>query len=584
MLNLQKKLWFHLSRRRHKQFGLLLILMILSSITEVVSIGAVLPFLATLTSPEEIYQYPSIQPFIDLFQVNSAEQLLFPLTVVFILAVFISGGVRMALLYTTTRLSNATGSDLSVDIYQRTLYQPYATHIARNSSEIITGIISKTGSVVGGAISPILTLISATFIISSILTALIFIDSTVALLSATGFAVIYGGVVHYSKQKLQENGQCIADKSTDMIKALQEGLGGIRDLIIDNTQEFYCKIYRNADLPLRRALADNTIISESPRYIMEMIGIILIATIAYLMSLRDDGLTTSIPVLGALALGAQRMLPALQQVYQSYTTIKGSQAIMRDVVTLLDQHMPHSINQQLVTSLMPFEKEIRLNNLSFRYTEKTPWVLKNINLTLKKGARIGFVGTTGSGKSTMLDIVMGLLSPNQGDVLIDNQAVTEKNIRSWQMHISHVPQNIYLADTTIEQNIAFGVPKEEINLTKVKQAAQQSQISKLVESWPEQYNTIVGERGVRLSGGQRQRIGIARALYKQSNVLVFDEATSALDNRTERELMNAIDGLNRELTILIIAHRTSTLKNCDQIVSFDDDGKITICKYKDLIE
>jgi ATP-binding cassette subfamily B protein len=183
----------------------------------------------------------------------------------------------------------------------------------------------------------------------------------------------------------------------------------------------------------------------------------------------------------------------------------------------------------------------------------------------------------------MLDIVMGLLSPNQGDVLIDNQAVTEKNIRSWQMHISHVPQDIYLADTTIEQNIAFGVPKEEINLTKVKQAAQQSQISKLVEGWPEQYNTIVGERGVRLSGGQRQRIGIARAFYKQADVLIFDEATSALDNKTEQELMDAIDNLNRELTILIIAHRLTTLKNCDLIISFGDDGKPVVGKYEELI-
>jgi ABC-type multidrug transport system fused ATPase/permease subunit len=219
-----------------------------------------------------------------------------------------------------------------------------------------------------------------------------------------------------------------------------------------------------------------------------------------------------------------------------------------------------------------------LNNLSFRYaadsSENSPWVLKNINLKLTKGARIGFMGVTGRGKSTLLDIIMGLLPPTNGELIIDGQSITNENRRAWQAHIAHVPQNIYLSDSTIEENIAFGIPKDEINYQQVEKAGKQAQIAELIESWPEGYKTFVGERGIRLSGGQRQRIGIARALYKNADVLIFDEATSALDNETENAVMKAIEGLERDLTILIIAHRLNSLKGCDQIVKLDKKNTI----------
>jgi len=298
---------------------------------------------------------------------------------------------------------------------------------------------------------------------------------------------------------------------------------------------------------------------------MEAIGITLIAGLAYIMSLREDGLVTAIPILGALALGAQRLLPILQQAYHAYSSIKGSYSSFCDVLELLDQPLPNYINQPL-PSPIHFEKDIQLTNLSFRYNNNIPWVLEEINLNISKGSRVGFIGVTGSGKSTLLDIIMGLLSPTKGQFLVDNKQITKENLRAWQMRIAHVPQNIYLSDSTIEENIAFGVPKEQIDHEQVIKAAEQAQIKELIEEWPQQYQTFVGERGIRLSGGQRQRIGIARAMYKHADVLIFDEATSALDNETEQAVMSAIDGLGKDLTILIIAHRLTTLKGCDQIV------------------
>ena len=583
-------LWSHLSKRRQKQFWLLLSLMVLASIAEIISIGAVLPFLGILTAPEQIYQHQLMQPVNDILNITSSDQLLLPLTTVFILAALLAGTIRLTLLYVMTRLTYATGADLSINIYRRTLYQEYSVHVSRNSSEVINGIITKTNTVISGIISPTLSLISSTIIITAILGTLFAIDVAVALTASIGFGILYFGVISYTKKQLRENSQTIADQSTQMVKSLQEGLGGIRDVLIEGGQEFYCNLYRNADLPLRRASGNNKFISASPRYAMEAIGMTLIAGIAYTMSLREDGLTSAIPILGSLALGAQRLLPALQQAYGSYSQLKGSHSSFQDVLNLLNQPFPQYAMQGKsyeIVEPISFESEITLNSLSFRYTvgtiENTPWVLKDINLKLIKGTRIGFMGVTGSGKTTLLDIIMGLLAPTSGQIEIDGIAITNENRRAWQAQISHVPQTIYLSDSTIEENIAFGIPKENIDHKKVIKAAEKAQIAELIDGWQEGYQTFVGERGIKLSGGQRQRIGIARALYKQTNVLIFDEATSALDNETEQAVMDAIEGLESELTVLIIAHRLTTLKKCDLVVKLDKNNIYYSGSYKDMI-
>ena len=290
----------------------------------------------------------------------------------------------------------------------------------------------------------------------------------------------------------------------------------------------------------------------------------------------------AIPVLGTLALGAQRLLPILQQGYSALAIIRGSEASLRSVLNLLDQPLPAPAKGE-PASRVTFERNLSLRNVGFRYRPETPRVLEGVDLTFQKGKRIGFIGATGSGKSTLLDIVMGLLQPTEGVVTVDGVALNVANQRSWQGLIAHVPQSIFLTDSSIAENIAFGVPKADIDLDRVREAAQQAQLTDVIETWPAKYDTMVGERGVRLSGGQRQRIGIARALYKRASVIIFDEATSALDNETERALMSAINALGSDLTILIIAHRLTTLKNCDLIVEIADGGVKRVGQYNDLV-
>jgi ATP-binding cassette, subfamily B, bacterial PglK len=575
-------LWRHLTKRRQKQLLLLLILMIIASLAEIISIGAVLPFLGVITAPEQVYQHPLMQPVIQILELTEPRQLILPLTILFITAVLVASVVRLTLLYAMTRFSFAVGADLSINIYRRTLYQEYEVHVLRNSSEVINGIITKTKTVIGGVISPSLNLISSIILIFGIVSVLFAINITIALITSISFGLIYWLVIRYTKAHLKGNSKIIADQSTQMIKSLQEGLGGIRDVLIDGSQKFYCKLYRNADLPLRRASGNNMFIAGSPRYAMEAIGMILIAGIAYVTTQQEGGMVTAIPVLGALALGAQRLLPALQQAFSSYSQIKGSESSFEDVLNLLGQSLPEYADQPLPKPIS-FTKEIKINNLNFRYTENSPWILNNINISLKKGTRIGFMGVTGSGKSTLLDIIMGLLSPTDGGLSIDQKLLNSKNRRAWQAHIAHVPQNIYLSDGTIKENIAFGIEKELIDHQRVKKAAQQAQIAELIEQWEDGYQTFVGERGVRLSGGQRQRIGIARALYKQADVLILDEATSALDNETEQKVMRAIEELGKEITVLIIAHRLTTLKGCDKIVKLDKNHVAHVGSYQEVV-
>jgi len=508
-------------------------------------------------------------------------QLILPLTILFGFAAVLAGAMRLLMLWVSTRLAFAAGADLSMDIYRRTLYQPYEVHCARNSSEVINGISTKANGVIYNMILPVLTLISSIVVMIAILIALFFVQPVVALAAFFGFGLIYLSIIFITRKQLLIDSELIARESSAVIKSLQEGLGGIRDVLIDGSQAAYCKIYRDADLPLRRAQGNNQFIAQSPRYALEALGMLLIAFLAFALSQSNHGVASAIPILGALALGAQRLLPVLQQAYSSWINVSGTQASLGDILKFLDQPLPAYADDFDLQS-MPFKKEISLSRLYFRYRPETSWVLKDLNLTIKKGSRVGFVGTTGSGKSTLLDIVMGLLQPSQGELKIDGTVLTLKNQRSWQTHIAHVPQTIFLADSTVEENIAFGIPKGQINFDKVRDAAKKAQIAHVIDGLPEGYQTHVGERGVRLSGGQRQRIGIARALYKDADVIIFDEATSALDGETEEAVMEAIEGLSKDLTILVIAHRLSTLKTCTQVVDLENGSIKRIGSYVDI--
>jgi ABC-type multidrug transport system fused ATPase/permease subunit len=578
------RLWGHLSPRRKKQLAVLAVLMMVASFAEVVGIGAVLPFLGVLTYPDKIFAHELAQHPIQLLKIQSAQDLLLPFTLVFVMAAVLAGVARVILLWVQTRLSMAIGADFSVQAYERTLYQPYTVHVSRNSSEILSGS-QKAKEVVGYFIQPILLLLSSVAVLLAVIVALLAIQPFIALSAFLGFGLIYAVVVFISKRRVTRNSQIIASGQIRVTKAVQEGLGGIRDVIIDGTQPVYTRLYKDAFLPMQLALAGNQVVAGSPRFVVEALGMVLIAGLAYMLSEASGaggGITDAIPILGALALGAQRLLPVLQQIYNSYTTVRGNQASTQDVLDLLDQPMQACAHPHPAKPI-DFQTTITLKDLGFRYSPQGPWVLRHLNLKISKGSRVGFVGVTGSGKSTLLDIVMGLLTPTEGALLIDNTAVNPQNTRAWQAHISHVPQVIYLSDTSIAENIAFGVPAELIDLQRVKKAALRAQIAQTIEAWRSGYDTQVGERGVRLSGGQRQRIGIARALYKRANVIIFDEATSALDNETEAAVMQAVETLGRDITILIIAHRLTTLKNCDQIVELANGGIKAVSGYEQMI-
>jgi ABC-type multidrug transport system fused ATPase/permease subunit len=582
LAELLRRLWRHFSVRRRRQFQLLVVLMVLASFAEMLSIGAVVPFLAVLTAPDRIFASAAARPIVEFLNVTSSEQLLLPLTAAFAIAALLAGAMRLLLLWASTRISFAAGSDLSNDIYRRTLYQPYPVHVARNSSEVINGIALKAIDVIYHTIVPALTILSSGLMLVAILVAMMLVDAAMTLVAFSGFGAIYLLITLLTRKRLMANSRSTARDSTLVIKSLQEGLGGIRDVLIDGRQQAFCAIYRVADERLRRAQGSTLFISSSPRLGMEALGMVVIAALALLLARQTEGLGRAIPVLGALGLGAQRLLPILQQLYSSWSSIRGGQVSLQDTLELLDQPLPDHADGPSAAPMV-FRERIVLRSVWFRYGAGTPMVLKGIDLSIGKGSRTGFIGATGSGKSTLLDIIMGLLPPTEGSVEIDGQQITPSNHRAWQSHVAHVPQAIYLSDDTIEANIAFGVPEGQWDRGRIRWAAQQAQIADTVEAWPAKYRTMVGERGIQLSGGQRQRLGIARALYKQADVIVFDEATSALDTETEHAVMQAIGELDPDLTILVIAHRLSTLKDCTQVVELEQGRIVRSGSYRDLV-
>ena len=547
--------------------------MLFVSIAEIFSIGAVLPFLAIIINPEKAFSFLGNIAFLDIQNNNwDQNELVIALAIIFGIAALLAGLMRLLLLWYSTRLSYAVGADLSIEIYRRTLYQPFSVHVSRNSSEVIDGISTKTNSAIH-VINSVLNYISSIVILLAILFALSSINIWMTLIVFGCFSAIYIAIYLFTRARLSECGKIIANESVNVIKSLQEGLGGIRDVLIDGSQPIYCEIYRNADQPIRKAQASIIFISSAPRYGIEALGMIMIASIVITLSINSYEIINITPVLGTLALGAQRLMPLLQQIYSASAVLRGGAESLMNTLELLDQPMPIYLTNKN-TNIINFNNNVTLEKISFIYESCSLKVLDNVNIVIKKGSRVGFMGPTGSGKSTLLDIVMGLLVSTDGSISVDGQRINLSNYHEWQKKIAHVPQNIYLSDGSVSENIAFGIPHDQIDIDRIKRVAKLAQISKIVDSLPDKYNTKIGERGVRLSGGQRQRIGIARALYKKADLIIFDEATSALDNETEENVMKAIESIGEEITVLVIAHRLTTLKACTKIYELMN-GKIT---------
>jgi ABC-type multidrug transport system fused ATPase/permease subunit len=569
-LNLLRRIWGHLSRRRRYQLAVLLLVMLASGLAELVSLGAVLPFLAVLSNPQQLWQEPWIQALALRVSFSQPQQLLLPATAAFALAAVLAALIRLLNLWLNGRLAAAVGSDLSCEAYQRTLYQSYQLHIQRNSSTLITAITGHIANTVQ-ALNAVLQILLAVVVAAGLLIGLLLIDWLVAL-SATGlFGIAYGMVAATSRRRLRQNGAQIAAATNQQVKALQEGLGAIRDVLLDGSQATYVELYRLADRSQRHLQSKNVFLGSFPRYALEALGLVAIAVLGGLLVLQRGSGAAVIPFLGALALGAQRLLPALQQIYSGWANLNSCNASLAAVIELLDQPLPQKL---ALTEPLALQQRLCLQAARFRYAPELPEVLQGLDLEICRGERIGLIGSTGSGKSTLVDLLMGLLVPSGGRLLVDGLDLHDpahaERLAGWRAAVAHVPQSIYLVDSSIAENIAFGVPRQAIDLARVKHAAEQAQIAGFIESSPEGYASFVGERGIRLSGGQRQRIGIARALYKRASVIVLDEATSALDTSTEEAVIEAVEGLSRDLTMVMVAHRLSTVQRCDRVIRLEN--------------
>jgi ABC-type bacteriocin/lantibiotic exporter with double-glycine peptidase domain len=448
------------------------------------------------------------------------------------------------------------------------LRQPYKVHVSRNSNTSLASI-EKLQIIVSGVLLPLVQSVVAAVLVTSIILLLVTLEGQAIATVGLGVGLIYIALAFSFGKALEENSVRMAEASTARLRAWREAMGGVRDILLDNSYPIFEAEFNKIDRLFRKGQSFAWFAAQAPRFIVEAAGITLIALLAMYMAAKPGGLAGAFPVLGALALGAQRLMPLIQQVYQGATLVRGNTQIIRDLLEIIKAPVPDP--QSLVRPApLPLTHSLVLRNVAFRFNERSPWVLKETNLRIKKGDRVGLVGRSGSGKSTFLDLILGLLEPSDGQIWVDGEQLAVATVRSWQSQIAHVPQSIYLADTSLSANIAFGAPPEAIDDDRVRWAAQQAQIHQFIEKLPAGYATRVGERGVRLSGGQRQRVALARALYRKLPLLILDEATSALDAETETEIMSSIAMLNPGVTILIAAHRHSVFSWCNRILSFED--------------
>jgi len=554
--------------------------MLVGSLAEIATIGAAVPFITFMAQPEGVENFPWLQQIFSALGWRQSDSLVLPMSLAFLAIVMMATVLRLLLIYASNRIVFAIGRDLGCRMYQVILHQPYDYHITNNSSEIL-GNMSKIEIQLNEFLRPVMQGMIAVVLTVSILLALMLINTATALAAGVIFAASYLLVMRLFRIRLRANSHVISDAQGRRVRCVQEGLGGIRDVILDGNQSHYIDEFAAVDSRFRRAQAANAFLGQAPRYVIEAVGVALIVGLAYTLSIRPDGLVGALPVLGALALGAQRLLPLVQQIYQAWAYFTGNYKVLEDVLDTLS--LPMAAITAGSHEKLRFDEVLKLENLHFAYRPGEPDVLQGIDLKIDKGSRVGLIGATGSGKSTLMDIVMGLLQPSRGLLRVDDTPVDLGNLQQWRRRIAHVPQHIYLSDASIGENIALGVPRDAIDKDRMRRAARQAQIADFIESNRQGYETRVGERGVQLSGGQRQRIGIARALYKSAEVLVFDEASSALDTDTETAVMDAVESLDPDLTLFIIAHRVQTLRQCDVIVRVENGRLVAAGNYEEII-
>lgn len=570
-----KAIYARMLPRRRRQFYLVLSLMLCGAVAELATIGAVIPFLAALVKS------PGSRPAQFLADLFPEANLLLVATVVFIIFAVVSGLVRLALVRSTRKFIFRLGHELTVEIQRRVLLQPLTFHIQRNSSTLLAAL-GKTESLVYDILLPLMHAVTGGAIALCILILLLFVAPLTILAVAAAFVIIYGLISAISRRRLAANSAIMETAYDARYQVFQESLGGIRDVIVDNSQSTYLNEFDRIDGQLADARATSQFITLAPRYVIETVGMIAIAAITLFSADRSGGVTAALPVLGALALGAQRLLPLAQEVYSSWSTLEGQRSTFQQIIELLSLPVEEPRSEDVAS--LELKREITLEKVTFSYAARGHLALDEVSLTIPSGTMLALIGPTGSGKSTLLDILMGLLAADGGTILIDDVPLGPSTARRWHRSIAHVPQSIFLADSTIARNIALSLPSHPADHGRIVDAARKAQLHDFVMSLPAGYETAVGERGVRLSGGQRQRLGLARAIYKNAPVMILDEATSALDDETEAAVIDALQALRSEgRTIIVVAHRLSTIRHCDLVARLDHGRLVQSGSFKEIV-
>ena len=550
--------------RRRQLFGLMF-LMLLSALAELVSIGSLVPFLSLLaggsSAPGLLWIEPALTPLAGAIGVSTSSAA----ALLFMIAAIIAAAIRLALSWATQSFTLGFGHELSVEIQRRVLHQPYIFHVSQHSSRILASL-EKIQILSSGVLLQLMQATSAVVIGAFIIFAVASIDLTAAAISGVAFGACYFLVYRFASPRLAHDATILGDAYDRRLRLIQESLGGIRDVIVDQSQPAHVEEFRAIDAQFTNARLRSGFLVTAPRFVLEAAGMVLIAALAAILSSTDRGLAMALPVLGALSLGALRLLPLLQQLYQAWVGLSANRSILGDVGSLLSLPLP----TDAFAEALPFTRSIRFRGVSFSYPHRDAPALRNIELEIPHGIRAAIVGRTGSGKSTLVDLLMGLLEPSEGSIEIDGVALDGRNRSAWQRSVAHVPQSVFIADTSIARNIALGGTADSMNLDRIAESARLAQLDEVIAALPAGLDTRVGEGGAMLSGGQRQRLGLARAIYKDAPVLILDEATNALDQETEQMVLNSLDRLQEDgRTIILISHRESAVRGCDIVIRLD---------------
>ena len=577
-----------LSRSNWIQLYSLGVLVILSGLMEFAGIASIMPFMGIVMNPDLIMRNKMIHNIYQNMSFQNIDHFLIFLGVVVLIVMFFSNLLSAITTWRILKISFSFGADLSLKIFASYLNQPYLFFLERNSSELVSNSLIEVGRVVTGILIPILTIISRVMVVLAIILLLIWVDPKLAILAGITLGGAYGGIYLIVRKTLSKSGQELSIETTLRSQIAYETMGGVKDIkLLGREKDFYDRFTIPVRLYAKHMTRSNAI-SSLPRYALETLafgGIIVL--VIYLLNAKH-GASTALPLVSLYALSGYRMMPALQQIFMNLSTIRFNVASLEKLSKDLEKSVEISSTMPVpppIFNPIPLSERLDLKGVVFFYPNRPDPVLNELSLMIKANTTVGIVGSTGSGKTTTLDILLGLLTPSSGQLLIDGVIIDSENVRNWQASIGYVPQQIMLLDNTILRNIAFGIPDAQVDFDSVVKAARLAHLHDFIQKdLPDRYNTIVGDRGVRLSGGQRQRIGIARALYHDPSVLVLDEATSSLDNITENVIMEALNTLSHQKTIIMVAHRLSTVRECDVIIVMDKGRVSGYGTYAELLE